>query len=203
MITPAVFREFSRDRVPLAGGTRQGVFFGDGTTDVDINALQIVLPVTDAPRLCVNLQSRDGTYEAQAEYRLHGVPSGRRYTMSLPTKYRNSLNAMRALDLGVLAYLSSSCPGPMQAILPVAWSAQAATDSVTILVNSQRASARIFSLQLDRYFTCNSLADQESRTFDMACRVSIAPGAPTVELKLVRKRDERRLQEVRIPLSAP
>ncbi len=178
-----------------------GVFYGDGEMRVTPDSMHLMLPSNGSPKLCVTINSRDGSYEAQAEYDIRATTRGQRYVVSFPTDYTDKLMSLRVEDLGVLAYASSRCPGPVEAILPVAWGSNVATDKVTVLVNSQRASTRVFSLQLDRYFSCRMLTDTDSKAYDAACDIAVGPGADVIELKLVRKRDAHRLEDVSIPIA--
>jgi hypothetical protein len=107
-------------------------------TDAPVNptVFHALLPGDHAARLCVEISSRDGRYEAkQLSYDVAGQPSGAR-AFTLPTNHARDLSRYPSEQLAILARLSPDCGGAAGEYVVASWTRIVGPSTVSVYVNS-------------------------------------------------------------------
>ena len=201
VLEPSRFEEQLRERVPVSGGIRKGVFLGAPDQKVDLNRLRVELPETGRPRLCVEIESQDGAYSAELEYRLEKPAKGG-FALRLPTRHAPFLEGKRIRELAVLAYLAEDCPGPVELIIPAIWGGGAG-EALIVLVNSQDTAVRLFDPGSRQSFACRPAPGKSHLAYDTECAVELPKPGGEALLTLDRRRFETRLKPIQLQVYIP
>lgn len=160
--------------VPVSGGVRVGVMTGSGHSNVNPERFYVRLPEGDEGRVCVEISSRDGRYEAELAYDVPGPVSGVK-PFTLPTAHRDKLSSYTAGDLSILAFRGASCDEEPQSFLVAAWSQVAVPDTVHIVINSPDPALLVGRGAESLSIACEVSASKvPSKAFNRECRVPVA-----------------------------
>jgi hypothetical protein len=156
-LKPNDFIENFRPIVPVSGGLRKGFLMYPVSGSIDTNELSVWLPKIANKSLCVSIDSLDGNYIAEANYKLLIKTEGQ-YRLEFPTKHSSTLNKYSKKDLSVISYIGDSCPGKIEMFLPIQWNiTNKKINKFLILINSQGADTRIYYPVNQHYYPCNRL----------------------------------------------
>lgn len=207
VLEPLRFAESLRSDAPVAGETFRGIHSGSVVGQANLNALRITLPPGDYSRLCLEVETQDARYFAEAAYDISGTRPTQRYRVRLPTEHRRLLESKPIRDISVLAYVSSGCDSGERLYVPVQWQGdEGARVQLMLLVNARTPSVdvRVFHKENRRYFGCIRDTETERRVaFDTECLLGVDPGPRLATLVLVRNRFEHRLKNITIRAYLP
>jgi hypothetical protein len=202
VLEPSRFKEQLRDKVPVSGGIRKGVFMGHPDQKVGLDRLRVEIPATERPRLCVEIESQDGAYSAELEYRLERPTAGG-FALRLPSHYASFLENLRIRELAVLAYLADACPGPIELIVPAIWGTEAPGAGLTVLVNSQDAEVRILDPETRQQSACRPAPGKSHLSYDTECTLESPRQGRQTLLVIDRRRYETRLKPIQLTIYMP
>lgn len=201
ILEPSRFEEQLREKVPVSGGIRKGVFLGSPDQKVDLDRLRVEVPETGKLRLCVEIESQDGAYSAELEYRLE-KPARGGFALRLPTRHAPFLEDRKIRELAVLAYLADDCPAPVELILPAIWG-DGTGEALIVLVNSQDTAVRLFDPGSRQSFECRPAPGKSHLAYDTECALeSLRPGGEAL-LIIDRRRFETRLKPIQLQVFIP
>jgi len=198
------FSEVWRSEVPVAGGVRVGILAGtmDKAVIMDALAVQISTPVTG--KLCVDIISRDGRYNAHMEYGLPDQTVGN-HLLDFPTQRSEILSGYKARELAVLAYqVTDKCKTRKKQYLVAQWGVDSGFEQITILLNTGGLETSIVlpsSTGETGFSKCQpAYGDMKRTAFDTECTVELLPEMLSAKFKIRRKNYENRLPDVKLPL---
>jgi hypothetical protein len=203
-LQPERFEESLNPEVKVSGATRGGVLLDALESPESLEAIVVRVPESFATgRICLDLVSRDGRYEASLELSL---PAERDNFIEIayPTRFREELTGSEQPYLAALASLRGDCQGEVSAFLPATWGSASEPDRIDVLINAGHNDARIV-VPTDsgsrRAFPCRRLEAQPTIAFDRVCTVELAPDL--VGLDAVIERDDffNPLPPVALPLA--
>lgn len=177
--------------VPVSGGLRVGVMAIARQKRPRGDTLYVILPSTGRlSRLCVEISSRDGRYEAKLEYDISERSPGLDTLEFLPA-HRREIEKLEADELAILAHVDSTCAGKVETFVVAAWEPIAAADTVTVFLNS-RVPTYVIALEAKRVThetRCEDLSETTT-AFNLRCRVPSSWMKSTGDF-YVRKRERR------------
>jgi hypothetical protein len=209
--TPAASQwEQWRDPVPVSGGLRVGITAEPGTT-VNPSQLTVWLPkaekATPSRMLCVDVSSQDGRYIASLEYDIRGEPDGPVALKIHPSRWSAELRRFSPSQLAILARIAEACgripkgPGPF---LLASWDAQAARQTVSVLLNSRLPTsivAEVAKRPQGRY-PCERLTGTTT-AFNLRCNIPVAAITPERTFKIEIRDGDSISPPVELPLALP
>ena len=203
-LQPERFEESLNPEVNVSGATRGGVLLDALERPESLEAIVVRVPESFVTgRICLDLVTRDGRYEASLEVSL---PAERDTFVEIayPTRFRKELTGSDQPYLAALASLRADCQGEVSAFLPATWGAASEPVRVDVLINAGHNDARIV-VPTDggsrRAFPCRRLEAQPTIAFDRVCTVELAPDL--IGLDAVIERDDffNPLPPVALPLA--
>ncbi len=202
-ITAQSFVEELASKVNVSGGTRAGLMLGAPGGPKSLGVLHFQLPQPSDSKLCVEITSSDGRYEAQLTADLSGLRPGP-HSLKFASKHAEYPADAGDASIAAIARLSSDCGRPeADAYLPVSWAPIEDTNLLTIYVNSGRSKTQIV-LPLKsggvRSFSCKPLKASRRIAFDTICQVVLSPDAETNDMFIRRKRGFDELARILLPV---
>lgn len=188
-LQPERFEESLNPEVKVSGATRAGVLIDALTKPETLQSLIVHVPTqTTSTRVCVDLVTRDGRYQAAMEVSL---PSehGPMIEIVYPTRFQEQLLESEEPYLAALATLKDDCADEADAYAAAAWKRSAAFESVHVLINAGHSDARIAIPASDgsvRRFPCRAIESDPTIAFDRLCEIE-----PSADLKPLEARIER------------
>jgi hypothetical protein len=210
--TPATSQwEQWRDPVPVSGGLRVGITAEPGTT-INPSELTVWLPSPPKPLppsrvLCVDVSSQDGRYIASLEYDVRGEPAGPVALKIHRSRWASELQRLSPSQLAILARIAEACgrvpkgPGPF---LLASWDAQAARQTVSVLLNSRLPTsivAEVGKRPQGRY-ACERLTGITT-AFNLRCNIPVAAITPDRTFKIEIRDGDTISPPVELPLALP
>ena len=194
-----------REAVPVSGGLRVGVMAESGPI---FNPAQMTvwLPKTDAPALCVELSSQDGSYVGSVKYDIRGDPPGPLLLNLPPSQHRPKLQKLGPAQLAILARLAKSCgsapEGPGDFVI-AAWNQQQLGSKVLVLLNSRLPTSIVGGegVKVQGEYPCQSLSGTTT-AFNLQCTIPLADVGPAWQYS-IRMRRGSSVNTVPLPLAIP
>ena len=178
---------------PVSGDLYVGSIVGEAERQVDPAQLLVHLPLTNSPKLCVEIISRDARYYARSEYDISGRSTGI-YRIELPTKLPKKLKDYRADEVGVRADLRDDCDQlELTSLIPVSWGIPKNTGRATIQLNTSEVESKLIipknSQDAERQIiTCHAVDSGRRKTsFDTLCSLSVTDLSQLCEITLRRQ----------------
>lgn len=134
-LDPDRFEEYLNPKVEVSGTTRAGILLDAMATATALETLSVRIPENFThDRLCLNLVTRDGRYEAIMEF---SVPSGAEGLIELtfPSRYKRQLLEPEKPFLSVLAGLRKDCEDDETIYLPAGFSLSESLTKLDVVVN--------------------------------------------------------------------
>lgn len=176
-LQPLHFDESLNPEVRVSGATRGGILINALDRPTSLDRLLVRLPETLAERrLCLNLVTRDGRYQAQMEF---DVPESAENFVELayPTRFQTQLLQADQPYLAVLASLRKDCSGADALFVPVAWHLPDGLQRLQILVNAGHNDAQIIIPTRDgtrKTFPCERIDADARIAFDRLCTIELS-----------------------------
>lgn len=159
------------DKVPVSGDIRVGLMNEYTNGPVSPGSFYVVLPTKKETKLCVEISSWDGRYEASLEYDISGVPPGVQM-FELPTAYKDKLNKFQKKNLAVLARGATTCTSEKYNIYPASWSENSQkSDTLYLLVNSENPTKIGFTDKqgVNQEIECKKISNPSAIAFNCIC----------------------------------
>jgi hypothetical protein len=226
-LTKKSFDESLDPDMPVSGEVRKGLFAVLPDATVDLNRLGLwvgSVPDKADPNevLCVFIESRDGRYAAEMRFDMPRTPGLARLAIS--SRYDDQIRHYTPSKVAVLAYSSTSCPGPFESLYPAIWGVpdtdgDARLDppsTYTLLLNSQGATVALYdvSTKSGEEQHCERFEEAALRVFDYRCTIvrtepdqtngaQDSEWSPDRELVIFRRRFNDRLPPVALRFRQP
>ncbi|MBK7806936.1 MAG: hypothetical protein IPJ51_11605 [Saprospiraceae bacterium] len=125
------------DKVPVSGDIRVGLMNEFSNSKINPSNFHVEIPTQKASKLCVEISSKDGRYEASLEYDISNMSPGNQ-VFNLPSSYQEKLSKFEKKDIAILSKAAQSCSSEDYNIYVSSWSnTNAQQDSIYLLVNSE------------------------------------------------------------------
>lgn len=172
-------------QLPVAGGVLVGVVSDDSVQTVGTRNPAVYLPANHSQKLCLSIQSKDGTYSALAEYSLANLGAGT-YGLSFSSSHAE-FKSMHVEDLASLAQTKESCSTSVagQATLPVSWTGSPSASHTRLLFQADHAVVRVLLSNVPgKYVQCVEIRTGPRLVFDTECNIP-ASWKPFLSLPVV------------------
>lgn len=176
------------DEVPVSGGVRVGVVTEPSPSPVDPQTFTVFLASADRSRICVEVSSKDGRYEARLEYDIAGREAGAT-AFELPTAFGEQLGSYAGRDLAILTYVGDCGEAPEE-YLAATWGGSSDPDTVVVFVNSQVPTFVVGGERgrTDFTYECVPAAgDVAAKAYNKECRVPASVIRPGNSFKVIRR----------------
>lgn len=185
------------DRVPVSGEIRVGLM--STTKDLNINPsyFYINLPKHKEKRLCCEISSRDGRYEANLIYDIEDLKSGY-YKFKLPTKHKNELKDYNSNDITILASIGDDCEKDRNYYTIASWNdVISASDTIYIFLNSEKRTSIVVDnekLSIEDEHPCKKIEKTSSIAYNCVCGIPAKQLSEETQLHI--KQRVRRLRKI-------
>ena len=189
---------------PVSGGMRVGLMAIGKADAVDPEGLRVMLPDTEAEKLCVRVRSVDGRYSATLEYDVANMGGGVARlligTTGNTTRYGDRLSRYSPEQLAVLASTGAGCTERAEAYAVASWGV-GTSDTLAVFLNSDLPTRIVTAVSgsVEGQRRCSELTG-DLVTYNLRCDVPVAWAVPPNEL-FVRVRRGRHLETIPIPIN--
>lgn len=193
------------DKVPVSGDIRVGLMNEFSNSKINPSSFQVEIPTQKATKLCVEISSKDGRYEATLEYDISNVSSGTQ-VFNLPTSYQEKLSKFEKKDIAILSKGAQSCTSEDYHIYVSSWSkTKVQQDSIYLMVNSE--SITKFSITnangITEELNCKKLKTNAHIAFNCLCSIpkkSITKSSTYALVQRVKVGSTRKVNSYPVPI---
>lgn len=193
------FQESVQQEVSVSGTLVVGFSADTLTAGRDVQSIGVRVPTElSGQRVCLSVQTRDGTYVARNTYKL---PAASSEPARLPYGKSNHIPLLKSYEDGWIAYALTpgDCPGEEQRLLiPINVRTPAEPPhGIHLMVNGLGATDVSYSIENTERRFCDPITDGRTTVFDFRCEIehpdSLATTGGTITLH--RERFGRELAE--------
>lgn len=162
-------------KIPVSGGVRVGVMAFETRDKIAPASFFVKIPQHTQSKLCVEISSRDGRYQAKVPYAINGFEPGV-YELSLPTKYRNELKNYTIRDITILAKIVKTCDQEAECYVLSAWNKPSfSNQQVYIYLNSEQFTELVLvnpRNSTEHIIECETIVEPITTAYNCLCKVS-------------------------------
>lgn len=191
------FSETERFEVPLAGSFLIGISVAHTSAEISSSATLLFVKVrqsSDAGKsICVTIDKRDGTYEAQNEYRIPDRIAAPFVQIPIPTKLSRHYASLTKDTLTVLAEMGS-CDNKRKNTFGLAFWGQpeASPSTIVVAVNAGGMPTSWKRSPAGTETKCFPVQAKSSKSFDTLCELRFDQSERQLDFQLVRVVDGAR-----------
>lgn len=163
------------NKIPVSGGVRVGVMAFETREKIAPASFFVKIPQHTQSKLCVEISSRDGRYQAKLPYEIRGLEPGL-YELNLPTKYRNELKNYTVRDITIIAKIVKTCDQEAECYVLSAWNKPSfSSQQVYIYLNSEQYTELVLTNPRNstkHILECETIDEPIKTAYNCVCKVA-------------------------------